>query len=100
VTLGLWGEGVGYAAGSFLWIVNHVYFQYYSLLIFAVSALVMLGVSFATPPPTVAKLAGLTRATVSADERVASRSSWNRSDVLSSAAVVVAIALVYVSFRG
>ncbi|MEN8161742.1 MAG: sodium/solute symporter, partial [Myxococcota bacterium] len=100
VTLGLWGEGVGYAAGSFLWIVNNVYFQYYSLLIFAVSVGVMLAVSFATPPPAEAQLAGLTRATVSADERAASRASWNRWDVLSSAAVLVAIGLVYASFRG
>ena len=100
VTLALFGEGVGYAPGSFLWIVNHVYFQYYSLLIFIVSALVMLGVSFATPPPTPAKLAGLTRATVSVADRAASRDSWNRWDVVSSLGVLAAIGLVYVSFRG
>ncbi len=100
VTLGLWGDGVGYAAGSFLWIVNHVYFQYYSLLIFGLLALVMLGVSLATPPPEPEKLAGLTRATVSAADRAASRASWNRFDVLASGAVLVAIAVVYGSFRG
>jgi SSS family solute:Na+ symporter len=100
VTLGLWGEGVGYAPGSILWIVNHVYFQYYSLLIFGVSALVMLAVSFGTAPPAAAKLAGLTRATVSPEERAASRASWNRWDVLASGAVLVAIGLVYGGFRG
>jgi SSS family solute:Na+ symporter len=100
VALGLWGEGVGYTAGSFLWIVNHVYFQYYSLGIFAVSVGVMLAVSFVTPPPAEAQLAGLTRATVSADERAASRASWNRWDVLGSVAVLVAIGVVYASFRG
>jgi SSS family solute:Na+ symporter len=100
VALGLFGKGVGYAVGSFLWIVNHVYFQYYSLLIFVLSALVMLAVSFATSPPGETQLAGLTRATVSVADRAISRASWNRWDVLSSAAVLVAIFLVYVSFRG
>src|SRR6266542_190865 len=32
----------GYAPGSFLWIVNNIYFQYYSLFIFVVSAATML----------------------------------------------------------
>ena len=41
----------GYAPGSFLWIVNHIYFQYYSVLIFLVSAAVMIAVSYATAPP-------------------------------------------------
>jgi SSS family solute:Na+ symporter len=100
VTLGLWGEGVGYAPGSILWIVNHVYFQYYSLLIFGVSALVMQAVSFGTAPPAAAKLAGLTRAPVSPEERAASRASWNRGAVLASGAVLVAIGLVSGGFRG
>jgi SSS family solute:Na+ symporter len=100
VTLGLFGDIVGYEAGSFLWIVNHVYFQYYSLLIFVVSALVMLGVSLVTAPPAAAKLAGLTRGSISAAERAASRASWNGRDVASSLGVLIAIAVVYVSFRG
>ena len=41
----------GYAEGSFLWIVNNIYFQYYSLLIFLVSAAVMVVVSHMTEPP-------------------------------------------------
>jgi SSS family solute:Na+ symporter len=100
VTLGWFGDGVGYAAGSFLWIVNHVYFQYYSLLIFVVSALVMLGVSLGTAPPPAVKLAGLTRGSISAAERGASRASWNGWDIASSLGVLVAIAAVYLSFRG
>ena len=39
-------------AGSFLWIVNNIYFQYYSVLIFLVSALTMIGVSYATAAPS------------------------------------------------
>ncbi len=37
----------GYAEGSFLWIVNNMYFQYYSLLIFIVCVVVMIVVSYA-----------------------------------------------------
>ena len=40
------------AEGSFLWIVNNIYFQYFSVLITIVSALVMIVVSLATPRPT------------------------------------------------
>ena len=42
------GFEAGYPEGSFLWIVNNIYFQYYSLLIFLVSAATMIGVSYAT----------------------------------------------------
>src|SRR5690606_4331402 len=34
VSLGLEGYQAGYPEGSLLWIVNNIYFQYYSLLIF------------------------------------------------------------------
>ena len=40
VTLGV-GGFTGYAEGSFLWIVNNIYFQYFSVLITIVSAIVM-----------------------------------------------------------
>ena len=66
VTLELDGYEAGYAEGSLLWIVNNIYFQYYSLLIFVVSSAVLVGVSYATAPPVRRRLAGLTFATVTA----------------------------------
>src|SRR5512137_123688 len=42
VALHLSGYENGYAQGSFLWIVNNIYFQYYSLLVFVVSVVVMI----------------------------------------------------------
>ena len=51
VTLGLAGFEHGYAPGSFLWIVNNIYFQYFSLLIFLICVATMIVVSYATPPP-------------------------------------------------
>ena len=52
VSLQLAGFEAGYADGSLLWIVNNIYFQYYSLLIFVVSIAVMIGVSYATRAPS------------------------------------------------
>jgi SSS family solute:Na+ symporter len=53
VTLGLSGYENGFPSGSFLWIINNIYFQYWSLLITIVSAIVMLAVSYATAEPVV-----------------------------------------------
>jgi SSS family solute:Na+ symporter len=94
------GFEAGYAEGSFLWIVNNIYFQYYSLLIFLVSVAVMLGVSYATEPPPREKLVGLTYATVTEEQRRETRASWNQWDVINSAAVLVLILIAYVYFSG
>ncbi len=100
VTLKVGGFEAGYAEGSLLWIVNNIYFQYYSLLIFVVSVLVLIAVSYATEPPAEEQLAGLTFATVSAEERRVSRASWNQWDVINSAAVMALIVIAYLYFRG
>ena len=63
----------GYAHGSFLWIVNNINFQYFSILITLVSAVVMVAVSYLTKSPDYAKIGGLTYGTASADDRQATR---------------------------
>ena len=100
VTLGLEGYQRGYPEGSLLWIVNNTYFQYYSLLIFLVSAATLIAVSYATEPPDERQLAGLTYATVTDAHRRESRASWNQIDVIASAAVLALIAAAYVYFSG
>ena len=100
VTLGVAGYEDGYAPGSLLWIVNNVYFQYYGLFIFLVSVTVMIGVSYATAPPPDRQLAGLTYATVSREQRDASRRSWDWRAAAGSAAVLALIAATYVYFSG
>jgi solute:Na+ symporter, SSS family len=100
VTLKLAGFESGYGVGTFLWIVNNIYFQYYSLLIFVVSAAVLIGVSYATEAPPESQLAGLTYATVSADQQQATRSSWTAWDVASSGVVLALIVVAYVYFNG
>jgi SSS family solute:Na+ symporter len=100
VSLGLDGFQNGYAPGSFLWIVNNIYFQYYSVLIFLICVATMIGVSYATPPPPAARLAGLTYATVTPDQRRETRRSWNRWDVANSAVVLALILGAYLYFTG
>src|SRR5262249_5198554 len=48
VTLGMAGFEHGYREGSLLWIVNNIYFQYFSVLITLVAAAVMVIVSWLT----------------------------------------------------
>jgi solute:Na+ symporter, SSS family len=100
VTLGLAGFEHGYAIGSWLWIVNNTYFQYYSLVIFVVSCVVLVGVSYATAPPDAARIAGLTRETLSAADRAENRRTWNQWDVLASAVVLALILAAYLYFVG
>jgi SSS family solute:Na+ symporter len=100
VTLKLAGFEAGYEPGSLLWIVNNVYFQYYSLLIFLVSVVVMIGVSYTTSAPDESRIQDLTYATVTEEHRRESRSSWNRWDVVNSGVVVGLILLAYLYFSG
>jgi len=94
------GNALGYSEGTFLWIVNKIYFQYYSLLIFVVSILAMVIVSYMTAAPSDDKISGLTYGTLTDEHRRESRASWSAGDVLASVAVVVAIIAAYLYFRG
>ncbi len=100
IKLGMAGFEGGYAEGSFLWIINNMFFQYYSILILIVCVAVMIVVSFMTREPDYERISGLTYGTVTDEHRRESRSSWNAGDVIASIAVVVAILVAYLYFRG
>ena len=100
VSLKLAGYEHGYDPGTFLWIVNNIYFQYYSVIILLVSIVMLFGVSYATAPPPEGKLVGLTYATISPEQRRESRASWNRWDAINSGIVLLLIAAAYVYFNG
>jgi solute:Na+ symporter, SSS family len=100
VTLGLPGFQNGYPKGSFLWIVNNSYFQYFSVLITIVSAIVMVGVSYATAKPDYRTLQNLTFETKTTEDRATTRASWNWRDVAASALVLACILGAYLYFRG
>jgi SSS family solute:Na+ symporter len=100
VALKLQGFENGWTEGSFPWIVNQIYFQYYSLLIFLVSIAAMVLVSYVTPAPSEEKLRGLTFGTLTEDHRRESRASWSAADVIASGVVMAAIIAAYIYFRG
>jgi SSS family solute:Na+ symporter len=93
-------DGFAYADGSFLWVINNIFFQYYSLLIFLICILVMVVVSHATAPPDYQQIAGLTYGTLTEEHRATSRSSWNWRDVAASALVLALILAAYLFFAG
>jgi SSS family solute:Na+ symporter len=100
VTLGIKGFENGYREGSLLWIVNHINFQYFSVLITIVSALVMVVASYMSSAPEYDKIAGLTFATASGTDRQRTRASWDWRDVMASAVVLACILGAYLYFRG
>ena len=100
VTLGLGGLQNGYAPGSFLWIINNIYFQYFSVLITIVSALVMVAVSHMTREPDYQRIRSLAFETVTAEDRAKTRASWAWREVAGSALVLVCILGAYLYFRG
>lgn len=93
-------KGFSYAEGSFFWIINNMYFQYYSLAIFLICIGVMVLVSYLTEEPSYEKINGLTYGTLTEEDRRASRASWNKWDVIASLAVLAAILAAYLYFRG
>ena len=97
ITLGLFKS---YPEGSFLWIVNNINFQYFSILITLISAVVMVGVSYAGAIPDYDRIKGLTFSTASEEDRKRTRDSWHWTDVASSLVVLVFILGAYLYFRG
>ncbi len=93
-------ENFAYNPGSFFWIINNIFFQYYSLLIFVVCVIVMVVVSYMTEEPAYSKINGLTYATTSHEDRQASRASWSKGDVIASGIVLALIMMAYLYFTG
>jgi len=89
-----------YTEGSFLWIVNNINFQYFSILITLVSAVVMVAVSYLTQKPDYAKIKSLTYGTVTDDDRAKTFASWDWRDVAGSAFILACIVGAYLYFRG
>ena len=100
VALGVAGLKGGYAPGSLLWIINNTYFQYFSVLITVVSAIVMIVVSSLTAEPDYSRLEGLTFGTATAGDIATTRASWGWREVLASCAVMLCIIGSYLYFRG
>src|SRR5258708_4139264 len=100
VTLGLSGLQNGYQQGSFLWIINNIYFQYWSVLITIVSAIVMVAVSHLTTEPDYQRISSLTFETTTGEDRANTRASWTWREIAGSGVVLVCILGAYLYFRG
>ncbi len=93
-------EGTGYPEGSFLWVINNINFQYFSILITIVSALVMIVVSYMTKEPDYERIANLSFGTRTDEHMSESAASWNWREVVVSIVVVAVIVGGYLYFQG
>jgi len=100
VTMKLKGFEHGYTQGSFLWIINNINFQYFSIIITLVSALVMVVVSYATPAPQYERIKSLTFGTTTDEDRSKTSASWGWQEALASAFILLCILGAYIYFRG
>src|SRR5207245_872742 len=67
----------GYPEHSFLWIINNVNFQYFSVLITLISAAVMVVVSLMTPAPNYDSIKNLSFGTKTVEDKQTSYHSWS-----------------------
>lgn len=100
VSLGFDGYEAGYAAGTLNYVVNNMYFQYFSLAIFLVCTAVIFAASYATAAPDPERIQGLTYGMLSEEDKATSRASWTTTDVVGSIFVVALIGAAYVYFSG
>ena len=89
-----------YEAGSFFWIVNKIYFQYFSLLIFLISIAAAVLFSLATAAPDYQKISGLTYGTLTDADRAETRKSYSSFDAAASVGLMALIVAAYLYFRG
>jgi len=100
VSMKMKGYETGYTPDSFLWIVNNINFQYFSILIMLVSLVVMVAVSMMTAAPDYTKISGLTYGTATDEHKAHTTASWGAREVLASCFVMAAIIGAYVYFTG
>src|SRR5690349_12742207 len=73
-------------------------FLYFCIALFVFSVVLMVVISLATPAPDEAHIKGLTFATTVAEDKKASRASWNQKDVLLTLLVLVFIIAIFMYF--
>ena len=93
-------DGFAYDEGTLFWIINNIFFQYYSLLIFLVSAVTMVVVSYATSEPSYEQIRGLTFDTLSNEEKAVDRAGVSKWDIIMTGIVILLIVMAYLYFTG
>lgn len=84
--------------GGILYQFADINFLYFCIYLFLFSIIIMVVVSLLTPKPSEEQIRGLTFSTTVAEDRAASRASWNRWDVGLSLIVVGIIIGIFVYF--
>jgi SSS family solute:Na+ symporter len=85
-------------AGSWVYQFATINFLYFCIYLFLFSVAVMVIVSLLTPRPTYDHVKGLTFATTVAEDKSASRASWNARDAILSLIVVAIILCIFIYF--
>jgi SSS family solute:Na+ symporter len=91
-------ETVAKDASGWAGAVANFHFLYFAPLLFAFVAILMIVVSLLTKAPDEKKLAGLTFASLSKEDKAASRASWNKWDVINTVIILAIIVLVMIYF--
>jgi SSS family solute:Na+ symporter len=89
----------GSTSGIVFWYAD-MNFLHFAIFLFAICTGVLVVVSLMTAPQPESELAGLTFATAATDGDPGSDPAWRRRDVQLSILLVVAVALVWIAFRG
>jgi len=88
----------GKLPGGVLYEFATMNFLYFCIALFVFSVVLMVVISLATPAPDEANIKGLTFATTIAEDKKASRASWNQKDVLLTLLVLVFIIAIFIYF--
>ena len=83
---------------GFLYDFATLNFLYFCIYLFLFSVAVMVIVSLLTPKPNPEQIRGLTFATTVAEDKAASRASWNKWDVINTIVVVAIIICIFTYF--
>jgi SSS family solute:Na+ symporter len=73
-------------------------FLYFCIWLFLISIVIFVGVSLSTPAPSAEKVKGLTFSTTVAEDKAATRASWNNWDVALSLFVLAVIVTIFLYF--
>ncbi len=91
---------VNLETGSLLHSLATMNFLTFGAWFFLVCVLIAVGVSFATTPQTLERLAGLTFSTLSKKDRLENENSYNWKDIALSVLVLIVVASVMIFFNG
>ncbi len=89
----------GSTGGLLFWYAD-INFLHFAVFLFAICTGVLIAVSLLTTPPSADRLAGLTLATTAIDQDLESNPVWRRRDAAWSILLVLAVAAVWLMFRG